>query len=99
MSDVTRVRMYVTDISLWQEFGSTANTLRISGIPNTMVEVKGLVDPQYLVEIEVSAVETNSNAILMYIDSKLPAVGRHHIYGHERTGRRTQRHQSGAGIS
>lgn len=57
MKDVVRVRMFVTDISVWQEYGRAHSEFFKEIRPcNTMVEVKALIDPQYLVEIEVTAV-------------------------------------------
>ena len=56
MSDVIRTRMYVTDISLWQEFGRAHGEFFRDVQPvATMVEVKALIDPLLLVEIEVEA--------------------------------------------
>lgn len=57
MKDVTRVRMYVTDISLWEEYGR-GNAVYFKDIRpcNTMIEVSALISPDYLVEIEVTAV-------------------------------------------
>lgn len=56
MSDVVRTRMFVTDISRWDEFGRAhAEFFRASKPASTMVEVKGLIDPDMLIEIEVSA--------------------------------------------
>jgi len=57
LSDVVRTRMFVTDISRWQEFGR-AHAERFAQIrPGlTMVEVRALLDPEMLVEVEVDAV-------------------------------------------
>lgn len=57
MSDVTRTRMYVTDISIWEEAGK-AHAEYFSEIrpAATMVQVSRLIDPHLLIEIEVTAV-------------------------------------------
>jgi isochorismate pyruvate lyase len=54
---VVRTRLYVTDISRWAEYGK-AHAEFFAGHPPTatMVEVKSLIDPAMLVEIEVDAV-------------------------------------------
>lgn len=57
MKDVVRVRMFVTDISRWQEYGKAHSEFFKEIKPcNTMVEVNALIEPNYLIEIEVSAV-------------------------------------------
>lgn len=57
LKDVVRTRMYVTDISRWQEFGVAHHAAFAEHPPSTtMVEVKGLIDPAMLIEIEVDAV-------------------------------------------
>ncbi|NOV03379.1 RidA family protein [Paenibacillus planticolens] len=57
MSDVIRTRMYVTDISLWEEFGRAHGEYFRDVQPvATMVEVKALIDPALMIEIEVEAV-------------------------------------------
>lgn len=57
MSDVVRTRMYVTDISIWEE-AAKAHAEYFSRIrpSTTMVEVSRLIDPDLLIEIEVTAV-------------------------------------------
>jgi len=57
MNDVVRVRMFVTDISRWQEYAKAHSEFFINIKPcNSMIEVKGLIEREYLVEIEVSAI-------------------------------------------
>ena len=57
LSDVVRTRLFVTDISRWEEYGRAHGEL-FSGHPptTTMVEVAALIDPEMLVEIEADAV-------------------------------------------
>lgn len=56
LSDVVRTRMFVTDISRWEEYGR-AHAEFFSDIRPcaTMVEVSRLIDPDMLIEIEVEA--------------------------------------------
>ena len=56
LEDVVRTRIYVTDISCWQEVGEAHAAFFTEIKPATsMVEVKGLIRPEYLVEIEAEA--------------------------------------------
>lgn len=56
LADVVRTRMFVTDISRWQEFGRAHGEVFSAIRPAaTMVEVSRLIDPEHLVEIEVDA--------------------------------------------
>jgi isochorismate pyruvate lyase len=56
MSHVVRTRMFVTDISRWEEFGRAHGEFFGEHRPaTTMVEVKGLVDPEMLIEVEADA--------------------------------------------
>ncbi|HEV8285527.1 MAG TPA: RidA family protein [Chitinophagaceae bacterium] len=57
MKDVIRVRMFVTDISRWQEYGKAHSEYFKEIKPcNTMIEVKALIEPEYLIEIEATAI-------------------------------------------
>jgi len=57
LSCVVRTRMFVTDISRWQEFGRAHGEFFSQHPPaTTMVEVKALIEPEMLIEIEADAV-------------------------------------------
>lgn len=57
LTDVVRTRIFVTDISQWEAIGRAHGAVFGSILPaTTMVEVKALVDPAMLVEIEADAV-------------------------------------------
>ena len=56
MADVVRTRMFVTDISKWEEYGRAHGEVFGTILPAaTMVEVQRLVDPSMMIEIEVDA--------------------------------------------
>lgn len=60
LRDVVRTRMFVTDISSWEEIGrahrEAFGTVRPA---TTMVEISRLIVPRYLCEIEMEAILGN----------------------------------------
>lgn len=57
MKDVVRTRMFVTDISHWEEIGRAhAEFFKEIKPATSMIEVKGLIDELLLVEIETTAI-------------------------------------------
>jgi enamine deaminase RidA (YjgF/YER057c/UK114 family) len=57
LEDVIRTRIFVTDIQHWQEVGRAHGEIfHLINPVTTMVEVSKLISPEFLVEIEVSAI-------------------------------------------
>jgi enamine deaminase RidA (YjgF/YER057c/UK114 family) len=56
LGDVVRTRMFVTDISRWEEIGRAHGAAFGESMPATsMIAVAGLIDPDMLVEVEAVA--------------------------------------------
>ena len=57
MKDVVRTRMFVTDISKFEEYGRAhGEAFSVIKPCTSMLEVKGLVETDYLIEIEATAI-------------------------------------------
>jgi enamine deaminase RidA (YjgF/YER057c/UK114 family) len=60
MKDVVRTRIFVTDISRWEEAGKAhAEFFRTIKPCTTMVQVSKLIEDDYLVEIEATAIRAD----------------------------------------
>lgn len=56
LESIVRTRMFVTDITRWEEYGRAHGEYFCEIMPaTTMVEVSGLIDPDMLIEIEADA--------------------------------------------
>ena len=56
LEHVVRTRMFVTDISRWEDYGRAHGEFFREVMPaTTMVEVSALIDPRMLIEIEADA--------------------------------------------
>ena len=58
LKDVVRTRIFMTDISLWEEVAKVHSYLFEDVMPAfTLVEVSKLIDPDLLIEIEATAIK------------------------------------------
>ena len=60
LDQITRTRMFVTDIDRWEEYGRAHAEVFADHPPTTsMIEIRRLIHPDMLIEIEADAVVTD----------------------------------------
>ena len=60
LKDVVRIRIFMTDISLWEEVAKVHSYLFEDIMPAcTLLEVSNLIHPDLLIEIEATAIKEN----------------------------------------
>ena len=65
LKDVVRTRLFVTDISQWEEVGRAhGEVFRAIKPTATMVEVSALINPDLLVEIEATAILSDNEKLI-----------------------------------
>ena len=58
LKDVVRTRIFMTDISLWEEVAKVHSyLLKMLCRASTLIEVSKLIDPDLLIEIEATAIK------------------------------------------
>jgi enamine deaminase RidA (YjgF/YER057c/UK114 family) len=63
LADVVRTRLFVTDISRWQEYGRAHGEAFADVMPATsMIQVSSLIDARMLVEVEAVAYKPGAGA-------------------------------------
>ena len=57
LSDIVRTRLYITDFGCWEDYARAHQELFGAHPPaSAMVEIKGLINPDMLIEVEADAI-------------------------------------------